>query len=291
MHAGYARAWMSPQAQHQNLIYVSNANNNTVSVYGLSSHKLLGMLTDISAPYGVCTDNTGHVWVVANNKVVEYAHAGTTPIRTLSAPNTDLYDCAVDPATGNLAVTNWGVNNWYQGNVLVYAPGATKPAVYTAQGVWFYFGAAYDNKGNLFVDAWDAYLNGYVTLGELKKGSKTLKQVPLVPSFQPPFLGGMRWDGKYLAILDWNSLALYSVSGGYGHLKGFSPLTNHWPIGEFWILNYGSGKQQLLAPDTAGHPFAVQFWNYPRCGAPIGTLSSDKLDGPWGATVSLAQSR
>ena len=285
---GYTRSWMSSQAQRENLLYVSNANNNTVTVYGLTNHKLVGMLSNVYGVYGVCADTSGNVWAVGYDKVVEYAHAGTKPIRTISAPNTDLYDCAVDPTTGNLAVTNWGVNNWWQGDVLVYAPGSSYPTAYNAEGVWFYYDCTYDAKGNLYVDGWDSYLNGYVAVGELAKNGKALKKIPMIPTFQPPLIGGVRWDGQYLAILDWESIALYSVKGGYAHLKGFAPLTTAWPIGTFWLVDFGSGKRQIIAPDTAGYNGAVQYWKYPAAGPPIATITQ-KINGPWGVTVSLAQ--
>jgi hypothetical protein len=290
MRPDYTRSWMASEAKNENLLYVTNVPQNSVTVYGLSNHKLVGTLTGINGPYGICSDTSGNVWVVGwgNDTLVEYAHAGTKPIRTLSVPNTDLYDCAVDPTTGNLAVTNWGANNWYQGNVLVFSPGSTQPQAYSAEGVWFYYGCSYDDKGDLFVDGWDAYLNGYVTLGELPKNGQALKKIWMIPTFQPPLIGDMKWDGKYVAVVDWESIAEYSVSGSYAHLKGYAPMTLHWPIGMFWIVTDRSGGKQVIAPDTAGKPYAVQYWKYPAAGRPTATIT-DRLDSPFAVTTSLVK--
>jgi hypothetical protein len=133
-------SWMSPDATHQDLVYVSDAPANSVKVYGFTTHKLVGTLTGINGPFGVCDDPAGYVWVVAwgNNKIIQYAHGGTKVLKILSVPNSDLYDCAVDPTTGNLAVTNWGAKNWYRGNVLIFKPGSSKPETYAGGQVWFY---------------------------------------------------------------------------------------------------------------------------------------------------------
>jgi hypothetical protein len=286
-----ASSWMAPEARTENLLYVTEPESNSVTVYGLADHKLVGSLTGINAPYGACSDTNGNVWVVAwgNNKIIEYAHAGTKPIRTLSAgPNADLYDCAVDPTSGNVAVTNWGGNNWYQGNVLVFTPGSSNPQTYAAQGVWFYYGCSYDQNGDLIVDGWDAYLNGFITLGELPKNGTHLKKIWMIPTFQPPLIGDMKWDGKYVAVVDWDAIALYSIHGSYASLKGYAPLTLHFPVGMFWIVTDARGNRHIVAPDTAGSPHAVQYWNYPSIGRPTATIT-DHLKNPFSVTVSLVK--
>lgn len=284
-------SWMSPQAKNDDLVYVTNTGSNSVTVYSVGTHKLEGMLTGINQPYGLCSDTQGNVWVVGwgKNQMIKYAHAGTQALETLTVkdPNADLYDCAVDPTTGDLAVTNWGPHNWYHGDVLIYPHGQGSPKTYVGAAVWFYFGCTYDDKGNLFVDGWDAYLNGYVGLGVLPKGGKSFQRINLIPSMQPPMLGTVRWDGKYVAIGDWEWVNEYVVKGSYAYLHGITNLTNHWPVGMFWIgvLN---GKNVIIAPDTAQSPNDVQYWNYPNGGVPTATIHQ-MLDGSFGATVSMAQ--
>ncbi len=289
LNAGAHRSasWMSPRAKREDLVYVSNPANNTVSVYGLSDHQLVGVLSDVSQPFGLCTDGAGNVWVVAwgNNTIVEYAHGGTTRLKTLRAPQDDIYDCSVDPTTGNLAVTNWGAKNWFKGNVLIYSHASGKPIPYTAHSVWFYFGCSYDQNGNLYVDGWDAYLNAYVALAVLPKGQTKFRDVTLEPSLQPPMLGGMQWDGQHVAILNWKALYVYQVGRKFAHAVSVALLTDKFPIGMFWITTARNGAQTVIAPDSAGDPSAVQFWRYPEGGNPRATITNG-LDNAYAVAVS-----
>jgi hypothetical protein len=285
----YHGSWMSPQAKNDDLVYVSNAANDTVTAYGLTTHKLEGVLTDIYQPFGACSDTQGNVWIVAwgNNRIIKYPHGGTQPLETLTVQDqtADLRDCSVDPTTGNLAVTNWGYH-WYQGNVLIFAQGRGKPTKYTGPGLWYPVGCDYDDKGNLWADGWDAYLNGYVALGELHKGGKGIANISLIPSMQPPILGTVRWDGRYVAIGSWETIQEYAVKGSFAYLRGSTALTYHWPVGMFSITTY-RGRQIVIAPDTAYSPNAVQYWKYPIGGAPTATITGS-LNGSYGAVVSLA---
>jgi hypothetical protein len=283
-----SRSWMSPQAAKQDLVYVSDAGDDDVKVYGLTHHQLLGTLAGIKQPWGVCADPKGYVWVVAygTNEIIEYAHAGTTPIQILKTQNTDLYDCAVDPTTGNLAVTNWGPNNWFHGDVLVFPHGSGTPKAFYGRSLWFYFGCTYDDQGNLFADGWGWYLGGYFTLAELPKGARSFKHIVLSPDMEPPLLGTVRWDGKYVAIGDWKSVNQYAIKGNAGYRRGNIQLTNHWPVGFFAVTR--TGVRKIIAPDTAGDPGAVQYWKYPQGGNPSYTIKQGRW-GPFAAAVSLAQ--
>lgn len=113
-HADRGRAsWMSPEAAGEDLLYVGGGGTyGYVHVYSYPQGKLVGKLTGLDLPYGECVDASGDVWIVTNfpNQAIEYAHGGTTPIATLSVPGSNAYGCAVDPASGNLAVaTDVGV--------------------------------------------------------------------------------------------------------------------------------------------------------------------------------------
>lgn len=283
------RSWMAPEAKHDDLVYVSDTGANAVSVYGLRTHKLLGMLTGINAPWGICADQSGNVWILGwkKDKIFEYAHAGTKPLQVLTVQDSEasLVDCSVDPTTGDLAVTNWGYD-WYQGYLLIYPHGWGTPRTYTLPNVWYYYGCSYDDKGNLFADGWDAYLGDTFALAELTKAGR-MKGVTLLPNLKPVLLGAVRWDGQYVAIANAGFIFKYAVQGHYAYYRGFTSLTSHWsPIGLFWITNVG-GSQKILAPDHLGNDAAVQLWNYPAGGKPTATIS-DRIDEPFGVTVSLA---
>ena len=184
--AAQEHSWMAPEAKHESLLYVSNEVSNSVTVYDFSTGKMVGMLTGINQPYGLCSDSLGNVWVVGwgKNQLIEYAHGTIKPLRALhvSGWQISLIACSVDPTTGNLAVTNYGPDYWYHGNVLVFPNGSGNPKSYDVEGLWFYYGCSYDEKGNLWIDGWNAYLNYNVALGLLPQCANLRGQSPLVQS-------------------------------------------------------------------------------------------------------------
>ncbi|MGB8966508.1 MAG: hypothetical protein WCB99_12780 [Candidatus Cybelea sp.] len=283
-HPAEQGSWMSPRAQHEDLLYVSNLSNDSITVYGLLGHKMLGKL-EVDDPYGVCSDNSGNVWVISAYNISEYAHAGTKPIKTLHDPNGDPYDCAVDPTTGNLAVTNWsGAKKYYQGNVAIYAHASGEAKLYTGSGVWYFYGCTYDDQGNLFTDGWDWYLGGNLGLAELHKGGRAFKELSMIPSITPSFVGSIQWDGKYLAISNWGTVYQYGVSGSYAKVKGYTLLSYH-PIGLFWIPRSTPQAKTIIASQVIGGHSMLHHWNYPAGGDPTFTVT-DGLDGPYSVTLS-----
>jgi hypothetical protein len=154
---------MSPDAvKASNLLYVSSYTDNRVTVYTYddgNAIKLVGELA-IAQPGGMCTDKAGDVWVPSydSQTIEEFAHGGAKPIRSIKRSAGDPYACAVDPLTGNLAVTyeypygKYGLG----GGVVLYAKGQRPRAIgpdYLAP-IGF---AVYDNAGNLFVDGTPCY--------------------------------------------------------------------------------------------------------------------------------------
>jgi hypothetical protein len=285
------KSWMDPRAKRLDLIYVANSNGNSVSVYAWNSRKLVGVLEDIYEPMGLCSDTSGNVWIVSSyhGRVLKYAHAATKPSQVLKVDDddTDLYDCAVDPTTGNLAVTDWGYD-WFKGYVLVYQRASGEPVEYTGSNLWYYYSCAYDDKGNLYADGWDAYVSDIFSIGELHKGGARFENLSLHPTIKPLLLGGMRWDGARLAVGDMGSLYEYTVKGRSATMSGYTPLTSEWLSGAFAIRTFASGAQTVVAADSAGNPSAVQYWPYPKGGTPSATITN-ALDAPHGTAVSIAQ--
>ena len=105
-----ARAsWMSPAAASaKSLLYVSDAGTFEVYAYAFPSLALTGTLTGFNRPQGECSDRAGNVWITNTNSLnlLEYAHGGTNAIADLADPTGYPVGCAVNPATGDLAVTN-----------------------------------------------------------------------------------------------------------------------------------------------------------------------------------------
>jgi hypothetical protein len=156
-------AWVSPDAaKASNLLYVSSYSNNRVTIYTYvdgNAIKLVGTLS-IGQPGGMCTDKAGDVWIPSYDfqTIEEFAHGGTTPIRSIKRSAGYPYACAVDPLTGNLAVTYEFPNGKYGpfGRVVVFAKGE-RPQTLRSYDLYPVMFAAYDNTGDLFVDGAPCY--------------------------------------------------------------------------------------------------------------------------------------
>src|SRR5581483_1540828 len=99
--------------KHGTLLFVATGDN----VYLLSypSGKLVSSL-EIPG-YNICSDNDGNVFVPTTGyQIAEYSHYGEL-IQKLQDGDVPL-GCAVDPTTGNLAVTNEGSG---AGEVAIYS--------------------------------------------------------------------------------------------------------------------------------------------------------------------------
>ena len=108
-------SWMAPGVTGP-LLYVSNPLKDDVLVFSYPKAKLVGTLSgtaDFNGPDQICPDTKGDIWVVNNTPwkgptLVEFKHGGTSPIASLQDLGRQYaVDCAVDPTTGDLAVTNF----------------------------------------------------------------------------------------------------------------------------------------------------------------------------------------
>jgi hypothetical protein len=198
---------MDPAAKHtQYLLYVSDEASGTVDVYAYRSRQghLAGQLTGFQFPYGECQDGSGNVYVTdfAAERVVEYAHGGTNPIKTLDDSYGYPIGCAVNPVTGDLAVSDWESNgSSCMGGIVIYADASGSGTSYTDQDFMYYYPPAYDPSGNLYVQGQVNNGSGSSGLAEISSGGDALVTVPLSGG-TIYFPGGVQWDGHYLAATD-----------------------------------------------------------------------------------------
>lgn len=189
-HAGPGTSWMLPEASGEDLLYVTNYS--VVTVYTYPQGKLVGTLKGFNSASGACVDAAGDVFV-ANFKplaVYEYAHGGTKRIATYKGVGT--YSCAVDPVSGDLAVT--GATQ----TVFIFQEGKSKARVLRDRKTEFFQSCVYDDKGNLFLDG---YRNnkGKPALTELPKGTNKFVEMEIdAPIYGE---GQLQWDGSYLTAL------------------------------------------------------------------------------------------
>jgi hypothetical protein len=260
--AATSKSWILPGSSGGDLIYVAADGTS----YVLSYPKGKPMGTIQAGALDACSDSAGDVFLTVDDSVLEYAHGATTPSATLTLSGTTV-GCAVDPKTGNLAVTFFGGGS---NDVAIFPNGSGTPSLYNAGGA-FYCG--YDNDGNLFVDTQE---DSGIRLSELPYGSSDFYALTISPGIgRNP--GTLQWDGQYLAMeagIGTNHprhlLAVYqlSVNGSTAtvvntvHFAGvrFSSFLSWIHAGKILIPYSGSKKD----------PYSyIGIWAYPKGGKPL----------------------
>lgn len=275
-------SWMAPDAGRGDLLYVSDFQNDTVSVFSFPKGGFEGTLTGFAGPFGLCSDRAGNVFVTNAKppEVLEFAHGGSSPIATLKDPGQFPYACSVDPTTGNLAVTNEYSRKSTPGSVAIYQHASGSPKLYFDASFYYMFFCGYDNAGNLFVDGEPAPSGGFA-FAELPRGHAKLQDVTLDTAIGFP--GGVQWDGKHLAVGDQVASTIYQfrIAGKTGTQTGSTHLNDAKQIVQFWK----QGKY-VVGPDAIY--FRVGIYDYPGGGDAVRYLQYN-----WGlpvaATVSVTQ--
>jgi len=254
-------SWMLPEAQGENLVYVTGLSNSSyavVYVYSFPAGKLVGQIS--RAISGLCADAQGDVFMTQSwysaSRILEYKHGGTKPIAALQDPYKAAVGCAVDPKTGDLAVANY-----YGSTVLVYPHGRGKPTTYL---LWFgpYY-AAYDDSGHLFV--YDGIL---AELG----GNGKFYQIKYPRHASTPM--GIQWDGEYLALGEGTNVY------NYGEIERFT-ISGHNGVWHDTVSldDYADGffidGSKVLVTNANG----IDVFNYPQGGEPIQKFGTIEATG------------
>ena len=269
---------MDSKAKQGALLYVSETPKNRVLVYSYPDLQLKGTLAKIYRPQGLCVNQrTQNVWVVEGafaNKVVEFTHGGTTPIRRLKIDSALFPQaCAVDSKTGDIAVASQLAGD-DPGGLTVFKSGRGQPAFYQKRKIFYYGFVGYDNDSNAFVDGTGF---GPFRLAELPAGGQKLKIVPLsIPKYQFPS-GGVQYDGTNLAVGDEKRGVIYQTSGGT--VVGTTTLKGTCLVQQFFI-----DAGQVIAPNVCNGRGNVLIYNYPAGGTPIAKISG--LTYPFGTAIS-----
>lgn len=139
---------------------------------------------------------------------MEYAHGGTTPLRTLDVTAGEPAGCSVDPTTGNLAVSILGT-----GEVVVFTQGSAGSGTIVSDGLTDTYFDGYDDKGDLFVDGFQGSTPG---LTELPKGGGPSVRITLGQPLEFP--GGLQWHAAFCAVDPASgSLAVSTVEADAGN--------------------------------------------------------------------------
>jgi DNA-binding beta-propeller fold protein YncE len=285
-HGTRGRSWMDRDVGAKNLLYVSDYWNNAVYVLAYPGGKLVGTLTGFQGPDGECVDGAGNVWITntLHAELLEYAHGGTSPIAKLKDPGEYPVGCAIDPTTGNLAVTNiYGAGSpaLTAGNLFIYEKAKGKPdgPYYDSLMYYMYF-CGYDDQGNLFLDG-ESY-GGQFRLAEVPAKSNTFTDISVDQSLGQP--GGVQWDGQHVALGDQQSNTIYqlAIAGSGATVVGSTSLSDAGDVVQFWV-----DGSTVIGPDAFRH--AVGFWNYPAGGVDSKLLRGRGFTEPIGAVISPSE--
>lgn len=281
--ANQQSARSSPGSKSGTLMYVSDANNGTVSVFTYPQGVLVTTLTGFKEPYGLCSDKAGDVWIVDDetSTATEYAHGASSPKATLSDSGEYPAGCSVDPTTGNLAVTNYETVDRGPGGVSIYKRAKGNPKLYTDNSIsrgWF---CSYDDKGNLYFDGNSSGTSGF-HLAELPHAKSTFTDISVTQTIVVP--GGVQWDGKYVAVSDANgpnadSIYQFSIIGSTATEVSATLLSGSANVHQFWI---DPSRKRVVAPSASLG--TVGYWKFPGGGVASKTISG--LDIPEGVAIS-----
>jgi hypothetical protein len=282
------KSWMLNVAKNEKLVYYSDAKYGTVNAYSYPNGKPMGQLTGFQEPQGMCSvpskPQTGGIWIANTNasQVLEYAHGGTTVLNTIDTPGQYPIDCAVDPLTGNLAVSNIVTTDSNAGSVTVYTSPSSPGTNYPVTSMTRVYFLSYDNQGNLFVDGSNPP-NAPFLFAELPAGGAAFVSL----TFPGPvsFPGSVTWDGQkdgHLVVCDQNYSLCYqsqilgsdiSITATFG-LAGASD-----------IVQGTATKSKFIAPDAGLNQLMI--FNYPAGTYFRPILGANSGGQPIGSALSL----
>lgn len=275
------------------LLYVSEYGGGVLDVFSWPQAKYLYSISGLNSdpPEGLCVDKKGDVWVVEDGEHPqgqEFSHDGVS-LGYLNDEGEEPYGCAVDPKTGDFAMTSEEGIYDQPGSVEVWKKAAGTATDYTDPAIELMLWCAYDDKGDLFVDGLPASGESEFQLAELPKGGKSLINIETKGIVFP---GAIQWVGGMLTVGDpsyktASAIHQLQITGTRAKNVGLTVLKKSYEVFEGWIQG-GS----VIGPDDGPSLSTVQLWKYPAGGKPTATLSkgsSGEFDGPIGAAVSAAK--
>ncbi len=258
---------LSDRAPGRDLLYIANRNSEVIYVDSYPQGARLHTIErhQIALLYNVCSDSSGHVYVLnyfgsSEAEILVYAHGRIHSMRKIYPIGDVITDCSSDPTTGNLAVVG------YYPPVQIVFPHAMAPGTgYSYPNNFSPSANSYDDKGNLFV-AGSYASSAYASLLELQKGSSTFVNITM-PSIRTHNGGGIvRWDGKNLALGN-GAASIYrlAIHGTNARTVGVTHLKRSSHVIDFWI------QGDTIVGSNYGKP-TVMIWNYPGGGLPTKVL-------------------
>jgi hypothetical protein len=264
--------------------------------------KVVGTIPWYTLGGDICSDpNSGNVFIPEgtgsnSSYVYEYAHGMTTPMATLNLPSgyTEPIGCAVDPTTGNLAVTV-NYNPSHYGALLVYPGAQGSPNIYQESKLRDFSPPAYDGSENLYATSFDK--DGGIRLAEIPAGQSAFTLIRFSNCNCVP--ATMQWDGTYMDFEDSGSTGLgldinqLSINGSTATLVNSILLDDGTANNGRGFCLYDGLVFAKLKKVLKGNNQGVGVWPFPSGGNPtkkIYGLTQGRRDGMNQLTVSVAPS-
>ncbi len=276
-------SWVSPNARHGDLLYISNIGDATVTIYSWPKGEFVGSLSGLFVePEGLCSDNNGNVFITDDylEETFEFVHGSSTVTQTLTDPGYVPNGCAVNPVNGDLAVANKigptrHSSKLGRGSVAIYRNASGTPINLVPHDVYSEYFCGYDANGDLFVNGYSENAR-HARFAELPNGSGSFHKLKLNRNID--YVGGVQWDGQYLAIGDAHRIRRFSITAGRGTQAGSTPLRGATAVEQFTIQG-----SRVVGPDEVN----AVIWSYPAGGSPIKVITQD-LDFAVGSAISVA---
>ena len=263
------------------LIYA--ASNGVSYVFTYPAGKLVGSIN--FGAQDICSDNSGNVYLPVDTNIYEFSHGATKPTATLNVLGAGR-GCAVDPSSGNLAVTFYPASG---SDVAIFHNGQV--SYYNMEPSPQYCG--YDNEGNLFLD----YPTNDGSLGfvELPAGESQFQTITITPPLNNNALGRIQWDGTYLTLESGikrhraphvQQIDRLSISGSTATVVG---ITNLRGIRRAATLSWIYDGAVIVPFGNAGNLSRnLGYWKYPKGGKPATTIKNPVGQTLNALTISVA---
>lgn len=266
-------SWMDSRAAKGALLYVSDSSLNDVFAFTWPKLRLVGNLSGLHFPQGLCVDAAANIYVTdtAKSQVLEYAHGAATPIKRLADPHQYPASCWVgangDLAVGNILSKQKG-HQYGAGSLSIYKGASGPPKTFSYLGIVKLFFDAYDAAGNVLVDGQDASGNFAIAKFDGKKF------IPLTVSgatVNAP--GSVQVTGAYVNVEDQlgasgNSIIYRTtLSGTTLTVDATAQLFNGTDCVGSYV--YGKvGRRVAICPDEGSAP-SINVYKYPAGGPPV----------------------
>jgi hypothetical protein len=261
-------------------MFITDFEANAVQMFDFPSDAYIGQLSPppegFSAPAGACSDAKGNVYVTNSLKeaIDEFTHSGKY-VKTLHDKDEEPIDCAVDPASGKLAVSNITTTSGGPGDIAIYSPVKDDRTVHADPGIqqMLYIGFR-GNTGVLYIDGQVNRLGFYYA--SLSDGEFTNIKITGGNIGYP---GSVVYSDKtgLMNVGDQSNKVLYHVSPA-GHITGATQLLYSGDIIQGTIKG-----PSFIGPDVG--TYGVETYAYPQ-----GGNAQSKIYGyfkePFGSAIS-----